>query len=96
MGPADQTLMNTHGVTVLSFEKLLDDERHPIVLGDNNTFIFAQSSNGNDLGYHGKSSRGSFTLFLDELDDPPAPNGPSTKAGKHAKSSTTKAGKNKI
>jgi hypothetical protein len=74
MGPADQTLMNTHGVTVLSFEKLLDDERHPIVLGDNNTFIFAQSSNGNDLGYHGKSSRGSFTLFLDELDDPPAPN----------------------
>lgn len=79
MGLADQTLMNTriqqrHGVTVLSFEKFLDDERHPIVLGDNNTFIFAQSSNGNDLGYHGKSSRGSFTLFLDELDDPPALN----------------------
>lgn len=74
MNSTYQTLLNTKieqkgGVTTLSFEKILEEEGQlPIVPGQNNTFIFAEAT-ANAFGYHG-SSRGNFTLFIEE---PPKP-----------------------
>lgn len=92
MNSTDQTLMNANieqkdGVTVLSFEKFLDEDQYPIELGKNSTVLFADASN-NALGYHG-SSRGNFTIFFDE---PPKVIGKSGKSPKSSKSDVASAG----
>ena len=100
MNATNQTLMNTdiqqvNGVTVLSFEKYLEEGKDPIKLGQNNTFIYAEAAN-NAFGYHGPL-RGNVTLFLEDAPIPtlrPTSTGKSSKKlSKSSKGTSDEAGK---
>jgi hypothetical protein len=92
MNSINQTLMNTSikqkdGDTVLYFEKYLHEDQYPIVLGRNNTFIFADATSSS-LQYHG-SSRGNFTLFVEKSRVPTAQ--PTRKRSREKKPKSSKS-----